>query len=78
MSGELSVVFGACGWSCAVSGMPASRLETDGRGQPCPQCELESWCRAIRVMPSLCEVSEQMVRCEQSECAVLGVCVESR
>ena len=43
--------------------MPALRPVTDGRGQPCPQCELESQCRAIRVVPSLCEMSGEFVRC---------------
>ena len=43
--------------------MPALRPVTDGRGQPCPQCGLESQYRAIRVMPSLCETCVEVARC---------------
>ena len=55
--------------------MPALRPVTDGRGQPCPQCELESHCRAIRVVPSLCGMSGEMVRCVLAEVrSSLGTC----
>ena len=46
---------------------PALCLVMNGRAQPCPQCELESQYRAIRVMPSLCEMREQVVRCVLAE-----------
>ena len=55
--------------------MPASCYVTNGRGQPCPQCELESQCRAIRVMSSLCEMSGEFVRCVLAEVqSSLGAC----
>ncbi len=41
--------------------VPASCLETDGRAQPCPQCESWSEKRAIRAMSSLCGMSGDMV-----------------
>ena len=43
--------------------MPALRPVTDGRGQPCPQCESESQYRVIRVMPFLCGARVELVRC---------------
>ena len=43
--------------------MPALRPVTDGRGQPCPQCELESQYRAIRVMSLLCGIRVELARC---------------
>ena len=43
--------------------MPALRPVTDGRGQPCPQCESENQCRVIRVMDFLCGIRAEPVRC---------------
>ena len=43
--------------------MPALRPVTDGRGQPCPQCESESQYRVIRVMSFLCGIRVELARC---------------
>ena len=43
--------------------MPALRPVTDGRGQPCPQCESESQYRVIRVMSFLCGIRVELACC---------------